>query len=114
MEVVEHHKKKLCFTCYKTWTSKLEMPNKELSFGYSGGGWSRGGCPRNIQGMHTMADFEVWNEARYDVILGITWLEQVDAWIACKEGAVYGKLQNDKIFCIKCKRFLPNAPMLSC
>jgi adenylyl- and sulfurtransferase ThiI len=61
-----------------------------------------------------MADFEVWNEAMYDVILVITWLEQVDAWIACKVGAVYGKLQNDKTFCIKCKRSLPNAPMFSC
>jgi hypothetical protein len=29
-----------------------------------------------------MVDFEVWNEAMYDVILGMVWLGQVDACIA--------------------------------
>jgi hypothetical protein len=37
----------------------------------------------------------------------------MDAWIACKEGAVYGKLQNGKAFCIKGKRSLQIIPVLS-
>jgi hypothetical protein len=69
--------------------------------------------PISIQGVNTTADFEVWNGARYDVILGMAWLREVDAWIACKEGAVHGKLQNGKAFCIKGKRSLPNIPLLS-
>jgi hypothetical protein len=46
--------------------------------------------------MDTKEDFKVWNEARYEVILGMVWLKQVDAWIACKEGAIHGKLHNGK------------------
>ena len=69
--------------------------------------------PVSIQGVDTEVDFEVWNGARYEVILGMAWLKQVDAWIACKEGAIHGKLQNDKFFTIKGKRSLPNIPMLS-
>ena len=69
--------------------------------------------PISIQGVETTADFEVWSGARYDVILGMAWLRQVDAWIACKEGAVYGKLNNGKSFSIKGKRALSNVPILS-
>jgi hypothetical protein len=69
--------------------------------------------PVSIQGVHTTADFEVWNGAMYDVILGMAWLREVDAWIACKEGAFHGKLQNGKAFCIKGKRSLPNIPLFS-
>ena len=47
--------------------------------------WSKGGCTKNIQRVHTIANFEVWNKARYDVIF---WNGLMDAWIACKEGAV--------------------------
>jgi hypothetical protein len=46
--------------------------------------------PVSIQGVDTEVDFEVWNGARYEVILGMAWLKQVDAWIACKEGAIHG------------------------
>ena len=46
-----------------------------------------------IQGVDTIVDFEIWNEARCDVILGLAWLQQVDAWIAYKEGAIYGKFK---------------------
>ena len=46
----------------------------------------------NIQGVDTKVDIEVWNEARYEVILDMAWLKQMDAWIACKEGAIHGKL----------------------
>ena len=46
--------------------------------------------------MDTKEDFKVWNEARYEVILGMVWLKQVDAWIACKEGAIHRKLHNGK------------------
>ena len=31
-----------------------------------------------------VGDFEVWSEAQYGVILGMTWLCQVDARIMCK------------------------------
>ena len=58
-------------------------------------------------------DFEVWNGARYEVILDMAWLKQVDAWIACKEEAVHGKLHNGKSFCIGGKRSLPNTPTIS-
>ena len=34
--------------------------------------------------------------------------QEINAWIACKEGVVYGKLQNGKFFSIKGKRSLPN------
>jgi hypothetical protein len=67
----------------------------------------------SIQRVDTIVDFEVWNRARYNVILGMVWLQEVDAWFACKEGAVHGKLQNGKAFCIKGKRSLPNIPLLS-
>jgi hypothetical protein len=50
--------------------------------------------------------------ARYDVILGMAWLQEVDAWISCKEGAVHGKLQNGKTFWARGKRSLPNIPLL--
>ena len=67
----------------------------------------------NIQGVDTLVDFEVWNEARYEMILGMGWLNQVDAWIACKEEVVHGKLQNGRSFSIRGKRSLPSIPMLS-
>ena len=50
----------------------------------------------NIQGMDTKANFKLRNEARYEVILRMAWLKQVDAWIACKEGAIHGKLHDGK------------------
>lgn len=34
--------------------------------------------PISIQGVETTADFEVWSGARYDVILGMAWLREVD------------------------------------
>jgi len=36
-------------------------------------------APVSIQGVETKVDFEVWNGAHYDVILGMAWLRQVDA-----------------------------------
>ncbi|MBE3102723.1 MAG: hypothetical protein IMZ40_00590, partial [Bacilli bacterium] len=69
--------------------------------------------PVNIQGVDTEVDFEVWNGARYEVILGMAWLKQVDAWIACKEGAVHGKIHNGESFTIRGKRSSPRVPMLS-
>ena len=35
--------------------------------------------PVSIQGVDTEVDFEVWSGARYEVILGMAWLKQVDA-----------------------------------
>lgn len=69
--------------------------------------------PVDIQGVNTCADFEVWSGARYDVILGMAWLCQVDAHIVCKEGAVHGKLSDGKSFSIRGKRSLPKIPVLS-
>ena len=69
--------------------------------------------PISIQRVDTMVDFEVWNGARYEVILGMAWLKQVDVWIACKEGAVHGKLHNGNPFSIRGKRSFPHAPILS-
>ena len=69
--------------------------------------------PVNIQGVDTLVDFKVWNGARYEVILGMGWLNQVDAWISCKEGVVHRKLQNGRFFSIRGKRSLPSIPMFS-
>ena len=43
-------------------------------------------------------DFKVWNEARYEVILNMVWLKQVEAWIACKEKTIHEKLYSIKYF----------------
>ena len=48
-----------------------------------------------------MADFEVWACSQYGVILGRSWLHDVDAWIACKHGEVYVKLSEGKTFKIR-------------
>jgi hypothetical protein len=69
--------------------------------------------PVNIQGVNTEAYFEVWDGARYEVILGMAWFEEVDAWIACKGGEVHDKLQNGKSFSVRGKRSLPSTHMLS-
>ena len=42
----------------------------------------------------------------------MAWLKNGNASIACKEGAVHGKIQNDKSFSIIRKRSLSNKPML--
>ena len=47
------------------------------------------------------------------MILGMGWLNQVDAWIACKEGVLHGKLQNGRSFSIRDKRSLPSIPIFS-
>ena len=54
-----------------------------------------------IQGVNIEANFEVWDGTRYEVKLGMAWFKQVDAWIACKEGTVHGKLQNGNFFSIR-------------
>ena len=69
--------------------------------------------PVILQGTQTIANFEVWTGSQYDVILGMTWLNDVDAWIACKHGEVHGKLPNGKPFTIKGTRALPKIPLLS-
>lgn len=43
----------------------------------------------------------------------MSWLNDVDAWIACKHGEVQGKLSDDKPFTIKGTRILPKIPLLS-
>ena len=67
----------------------------------------------NMQGVNTEADFEVWDGTRYEVILGMAWLKEVNVWIACREGEVHEKLQNGKFFSIRGKIFLPNTLTLS-
>ena len=69
--------------------------------------------PLILQGTQTIANFEVWTGNQYDVILGMSWLNDVDAWIACKHREVYGKLSNSKPFTIKGTRALPKIPLLS-
>lgn len=44
-----------------------------------------------LQRMQTTANFDVWRESQYDVILEMSWLNDVDAWIVCKHGEVHGK-----------------------
>jgi hypothetical protein len=89
--------KKLGLPIMRTKSCLLLLPNNESTF------IDRHlvNVPISIQGVDTLADFEVWNGARYDVILGMTWLKQVDAWIACKERAVYGTLEDGEEFSIK-------------
>ena len=84
------------------------LPNNQLSFITH--------CvlrvPINIQRMNTEANFEIWDAARYEMIPGMAWLKEVDAWIAYKEGEVHGKLQSGKSFSIRGKRSLPTTPTL--
>ena len=42
----------------------------------------------------------------------MSWLNDVDAWIACKHGEVQGKLSDDKPFTIKGTKVLPKVPLL--
>lgn len=67
----------------------------------------------NIQGVDTKVDFKIWNRTKFEVIMSMAWLKQVEAWIAIKEGAIHGKLYNGKFFSIKGKRSLPSIPTLS-
>ena len=39
-----------------------------------------------------MVDFEGWDGARYEVILRMAWLKNVDAWIASNEGVFHGNI----------------------
>ena len=66
-----------------------------------------------MQGTLTIANFEVWIWSQYDVILGMSWFNDVDAWIACKHEEVHGKLYYDKPFTFKGTRALPKIPLLS-
>lgn len=36
--------------------------------------------PCYLQGIKTMGDFEVWTRFKYDVVLGMSWLNVVDVW----------------------------------
>ena len=65
-----------------------------------------------FQGTKIIANFEVWTGSQYDVILGMSWLNDVDAWIACKHGEVHDKLFDDKPFTIKTTRVLSKIPLL--
>ena len=69
--------------------------------------------PVILQETQTMADFEIWSGSQYDVILGMSWFNDVDAWIACKPREANGKLSDDKPFTIKGTRALPKIPLLS-
>lgn len=35
----------------------------------------------SIQGIHTLSNFEVWNGGKYNIILGMVWMSQVDTHI---------------------------------
>jgi hypothetical protein len=67
----------------------------------------------NIQEVNTEANFEIWDGASYEVILGMAWPKEVNAWIACSKREVHDKLQNNKSFSIRGKRSLPNTYILS-
>jgi hypothetical protein len=43
-------------------------------------------------------DFQIWPKIVYDVILGMQWLDLMDAWVACKHGLVYGIKLDDFAF----------------
>lgn len=88
---------------------KVHMPNNEANqFDYR-----LMDVKANLQGTETLVNFEVWKGARYVVTLGMAWLNRVDAWIACKNGELHGKLRNNKPFIVKDKRSLPNVPLIS-
>jgi len=39
--------------------------------------------------LETNINFQVWLRDVYDVVLGMQWLDLVDAWVACKCRLVY-------------------------
>lgn len=48
---------------------------------------------------------------QYNVMLGMSWHNIVDMWIACKYGdEIHGKNYNNNSFQIKCKRALQKLP----
>ena len=58
----------------------------------------------DIEGVNIVADFKVWSGARNNTISGMTWLCQVDTYIACEEDAVYEKLLDGISFFIRGNR----------
>lgn len=67
----------------------------------------------DIEGVNIVADFKVWSGVWYDTISGMTWLCQVDTYIACEEDAVYEKLSDGISFFIRGKRSLLKVLMFS-
>ena len=69
--------------------------------------------PVIVQGSQTIANIEVWIGSQYDLILEMSWLNDVDARIACKHGEVHNKLPDGKPFIIKGTKILPKIPLIS-
>ena len=60
-----------------------------------------------LQGTHTIEKFQGWTWIQDYVILGMLWLNVVNAWIACNHKDPHVRLSNGKPFKIKCKRTQP-------
>ena len=52
-----------------------------------------------------IVEFEVWTECQHDVILGMSWLNVMDALIAYKHEEVHGRFFDGKSFKINGKRY---------
>jgi hypothetical protein len=65
-----------------------------------------------LQGTQSIANFRIWTRSQYFIILKFSWLNDVEAWNACKHGEVYGKLPDNKPFTIKGTRVLPKIPLV--
>ena len=66
-----------------------------------------------LQGMQTIANFELWTRSQSDIILRILWFNDVDTYIVCKHGEVHGKFSNGKPFIIRGTGALPKIPLFS-
>ena len=100
---------KLRFPVSKTELCKVFLPNGESNLIDC----RLLGVPIILQGTQIIGNFEIWTGSQYDIILGMSWLNDVDVWIACKHGEVHGKLSNGKPFTIKGTRVLPEIPLFS-
>ena len=66
-----------------------------------------------LQGTQTIANFEIYIGCRYDVILKMLWLNDVDACIIYKHRKFHGKHFDSKPFTIKGTKILIKIPLLS-
>jgi len=68
--------------------------------------------PIQFPRLETYINFQVWLGSVYDVILGMQWLDPMDALVACKGGLVYYTKPNGFAFELTNMQTLPITPLL--
>jgi hypothetical protein len=57
-------------------------------------------APVGMQRSETRMDFEVWNGVRYDSIIGMEWLAQMDTKVGRHDCSMTGTFPNGSPFCL--------------